>query len=226
MSRLLISCSLVAAFTSSAFADRALPRFAQPPPNISASSSAPALPVRDIAPLVDRAEVRAKLAAQRTASLAFFRVYQRKGLFPSNVYAGSKRNVWVDPDGNYCAAATIIQLSGQRDLVARVGEQTNFIKLADVEQGPLMDWILTSGLTQAEIAAIQEPFMPVGDEPGRGRASEAPINLTKRTAEDRRLAKKYLQVDAQIVKHRERSLDRATDRLMQRPDLAARLLGQ
>ena len=126
MSRLLISCSLVAALGTSAFA---APRFSQPPPPVSSE-----LPEPDIAPLVDRAQVRAKLALQRTASLAYFRVYQRKGVFPSNVFANRKLNVWVDADGNYCAAATIIQLSGQRDLVARVGQRDNFIKLADVDQ--------------------------------------------------------------------------------------------
>ena len=64
-----------------------------------------------------------------------------------------------------CAAATIIKMSGQDALVNRVAEQNNFVRLADVEQGPLMDWILTSGFTQDEIAAIQEPFMPVTDAP-------------------------------------------------------------
>ena len=216
MSRLLISCSLVAALCTSAFA---APRFSQPPPDSSVSSERP---VPDIAPVVDRAQVRAKLARQRSASLARFRAYQHKGVFPSNVYADHKLNVWVDASGNYCAAATIIQLSGQRDLVARVGQRDNFIRLADVAQGPLMDWILTSGLTQAEIAAIQEPFMPVGGEPVGFEPPQ--VIVSKRAAEDRRLVAKYRQVDAQLVEHRARSLDLATDRLMQHPALAARLL--
>ena len=226
MSRLLISLSLVTALTSSVFADRAAPRFSQPPPDTSVSSPQPAiLPMPDIAPLVDRDQVRAKLASNRAANLARFRAYQAKGVFPSNVYSNKKLNVWLDEDGNYCAAATIIQMSGNDDLVVMTAEQNNFIKLGAVKQGPLMDWILTSGLTQAEIAAIQEPFMPVGGGGFRIQPDEpAPVITTKRTAEDRRLTRKYSQVAAQIVKHREKSLDLATDRLMKNPTLAAQLL--
>jgi hypothetical protein len=225
MSRLLISLSLVTALTSSVFADRiAAPRFSQPPPDTSVSSPEPAiLPMP--APVVDRAKVRAKLASNRATNLARFRAYQAKGVFPSNVYSNQKLNVWLDVDGNYCAAATIIQMSGNDELVALTAEQDNFIKLGNVKQGPLMDWILTSGLTQAEIAAIQEPFMPVGG--GRiQRPSDQfpPVIITKRNAEDLRLTKKYSQVEAQIVKHREKSLDLATDRLMKNPALAAQLL--
>jgi len=231
MSRLLISFSLVTALASSALA---APRFAQPPPDSPDSpvSSQPTqidpseLPIAPpIAPVVDRASVRAKLASNRAANLARFRAYQRKAVFPSNVYSSQKLNVWLDEDGHYCAAATIIQMSGNTDLVAQVAEQNNFIKLGDVEQGPVMDWILTSGLTQTEIAAIQEPFMPVGGGGYRIEpAPQPPVIITARKTEDRRLVAKYRQVEAQIVKSRERSLDLATDRLMQHPELAAQLL--
>ena len=221
MSRLLISLSLVTALTSSVFADRiAAPRFSQPP-----DTSVSEYPIY-IAPVVDRTKVRAKLASNRAANLARFRAYQAKGVFPSNVYANTKLNVWLDEDGHYCAAATIIQMSGNDELVAQTAEDNNFIKLGDVTQGALMDWILTSGLTQAEIAAIQEPFMPVGGRMRQPMPIEAPppVIITKRTTEDQRLGKKYSQVEAQIVKSREKSLDLATDRLMKSPELAAQLL--
>jgi hypothetical protein len=226
MSRLLISLSLVTALTSSVFADRiAAPRFSQPPPDTSVSSPEPQPAILPM-PVVDRAKVRAKLASNRAANLARFRAYQAKGVFPSNVYSSKKLNVWLDEDGNYCAAATIIQMSGNDELVAQTAEDNNFIKLGDVTQGALMDWILTSGLTQAEIAAIQEPFMPVGGGVRFPMPIEAPppVIITKRKTEDKRLGKKYSQVEAQIVKHREKSLDLATDRLMQNPALAAQLL--
>ncbi|HEY5934568.1 MAG TPA: hypothetical protein VIU61_08035 [Kofleriaceae bacterium] len=230
MSRLLISLSLVTALTSSVFADRATPRFAQPPDtSVSSPVSSPAeYPITvkpDIMPIVDRAKVRAKLASNRAANLTRFRLYQAKGVFPSNVYSNKKLNVWLDEDGNYCAAATIIQMSGNDDLAAMTAEDNNFVKLGAVKQGPLMDWILTSGLTQAEIAAIQEPFMGVGG--GRIQPnweSPPPVLITKRKAEDQRLIKKYSQVEAQIVKNRDKSLDLATDRLMKNPTLAAALL--
>ena len=217
-SRFVIAGSLFAALTTTAFANE--PRFAAPPP--SSSRVAPAedmLPDVAIMPrtVVTRAAVRAKLAQARTANLQRFRAYQAKGVFPSNTFDTRKLNVWKDEDGNLCAAATIIAASGQQDLVQRVADQTNFIRLADVRQGPLMNWILTSGLTQQEIAAIQEPFMPVYRE-------QPVVQPDLRSAENDRLMKKYKQVESQIVRNQKKSLDSAVDRLMKNPALASSFL--
>ncbi|MEO8700660.1 MAG: hypothetical protein ABI867_11480 [Kofleriaceae bacterium] len=223
MSRLLIASTLVALFTSVAAADRVEPRFAQPPPTSASEAQAPRHIRADMpARVLDREQVRAALAANRIANLARFRVYQRGGVFPSNTYSDGSLNVWRDEAGHFCAAATIIKLSGQDALVTRVAEQTNFIRLATVEQGPLMDWILTSGLTQAEIAAIQEPMDPVSQI----RPDQQPrvVDAGMRKSENARLVAKYRQVDAMIVKNQAASLDRATDLLMKRHDLAWQLV--
>lgn len=223
MSRVFVVASLLTAFTSFASADRVAPsaRFAQPPPAAGAprnvQSDMPEYPA-----MLDRAQVRAKLAQVRTDNLARFRAYQQKGVFPSNTYDTRKLNVWRDKDGHLCAAATIINASGQSALVQKVAEQNNFIRLADVKQGPLMDWILTSGLTQDEIAAIQEPFMPVADEPSQ--VEPRIVNNKMRRTEDARLLARYKQVDAMIVKNQKASLDAATDRLMKNPALVARFM--
>ena len=103
----------------------------------------------------------------------------------SNTFKPGQLNVWRDRDGHYCAAATIIRTSGQVALADKVAEQNNFIRLADVSQGPLMDWILTSGFTQDEIAAIQAPFQPVADKP---TPESGPINLALREKENARLS--------------------------------------
>ena len=163
--------------------------------------------------VLDRATVRAKLAANRKANLARFRAYQQAGVFPVNSFEDRKLNVWMDADGHICAAATIIKASGQDELVQRVAEQTNFIRLADVRQGPLMDWILTSGLTQEEIAAIQEPFM-----------FQPRVDPKLARAETSRLLKRYKQVDAMIVRGASRSLDLAAKRLLDHPELAQTLV--
>ena len=168
----------------------------------------------------DRATVRAALAKARATNLAAFRVYQKKGVFPSNTFTDGKLNVWLDTDGNFCAAATIIKMSGMDALVNKVAEQNNFIRLADVRQGPLMDWILTSGLTQDEIAAIQEPFMPVVDDPVMEPSQPILVDANLRKAEDARLRAKYKMVDRMIAKNAKKSLDLATDRLMKHPKLA------
>ena len=83
--------------------------------------------------------------------------------------------------------------------------------------GPVMDWILTSGLTQDEIAAIQEPFMPVYQE-------QPVVEPKLRAAENARLIKKYKQVTAMIVKNQKKSLELAVDRLMKNQELAWKLV--
>src|SRR5215510_11417403 len=121
MSRLFLTCSLVAALSASASADRAIEpavRFAQPPPGASlrAEPDIARMPAR----YLDRGLVRAKLAAVRSANLQRFRAYQARGVFPSNTYTDAKLNVWLDEYGHLCAAATIIKASGHGDLVDRV----------------------------------------------------------------------------------------------------------
>ena len=168
--------------------------------------------------IFDRATVRDALVASRVKNLASFRAYQKAGVFPSNTFSDDKLNVWRDDDGHYCAAATIIRMSGQDALVERVAEQDNFIRLADVKQGPVMEWILTSGFTQAEIAMIQEPFDPV-TEP-----SKPAIDPKLRAKETARLKLKYQQIDRELVTKSKANLDAATDLLMKHPDLAEQLI--
>ena len=226
MSRLLIAFSLVASLGSLASADRIAPaqRFAQPPATAGRTEPAePAVaPHISIAPrpALDRATLRMHLAEQRAANLARFRAYQQKGVFPSNTFKPGKLNVWLDNDGHYCAAATIIRMSGQVALVDKVAEQNNFIRLIDVKQGPVMDWILTSGFTQEEIAAIQEPMDVVTDGPSMDPEQPAPVNARMRSVENQRLIKKYKDVDAALVKNAKASLDIAVDRLLRHQDLA------
>ena len=202
--------------------------FAQPPPAVAVNTSQADVPAPNMTIMprrsLDRASVRAALVQARSRNLAAFRAYQKKGVFPSNTFKGKKLNVWLDDAGNFCAAATIIKASGQDDLVNKVAEQNNFIRLADVKQGPLMDWILTSGFTQDEIAAIQEPFMPVMRQPAPEPMAQILVDAKLRKAEDARLMARYKQVDKQLVKDATSSLDKATDRLMKNPTLAWSLI--
>ena len=216
MSRFMLACSLVAALTTSAMARSvaAPTQFARPP---AADVYEPAMtaPAR----VLDRATLRAMLIANRATNVASFRAYVKRGVFPSNTYRNGKLNVWIDQAGNKCAAATMIDDWGLGELVTRVAEQNNFIRLKDVRQGPLMNWILMSGLTQEEIVAIQEPgFMVRVREP-----APAPqpilVDAELRKAEDVRLTRRYQQVDAMIAKNQKRSIELAIDRLMKHPEL-------
>lgn len=216
LSRALVACSLIAALSSqTTFAQS----FAKPPPS-AGQPAADQLMERFV---VDRAQVRAKLAAARTANLARFRAYRTAGVYPNNVFKPGLANVWRDQAGHYCAAATIIRASGQTALVESVAEQDNFIKLADVTSGPLLDWILTSGLTQDEIAVIQKPFRPVTLDPELDPTRPLPVSPNLRAAETRRLAKLYAQIETQLSSSAaaSSSLELATDRLLKYPELAA-----
>ena len=178
----------------------------------------------DVSVVVDRDAVRAKLIEQRAVNLARFRSYYRGKVYPSNVYKPGALNVWRDQDGHFCAAATIIRASGEVALVDKVAEQSNFIRLVDVKQGPLMDWMLTSGFTQEELVMIQKPFRPVTARPGPDLVTPVAIDPTLRAKETARLFKVYKDVDAKLVKAQKASLERAVDRLMAHPELAQKLL--
>lgn len=206
MSRLAFTLALLtSALTSTAVADRVTP--------IATAQ------LRIAPPALDRAVVRAKLLEARRANLAAFHAYRIAGVYPSNVYTSSLANVWRDEAGHYCAAATIIRASGSVALVEQIAEDNNFFRIVDVEQGPVMDWILTSGLTQAELVMIQKPFMPVVHD------IETPVVAPRlRAAETRRLAKLYKSIALKLAKNQRASLEVAVDRLMQRPDLARKLV--
>ncbi len=83
-----------------------------------------------------------------------------------------------------------------------------------------MDWILTSGFTQEEIAAIQEPFSPVTERPQIVHTDPLPVDTKLRAEENARLRARYRVVDRMLVKNEKRSLELAVDRLMKHPDLA------
>lgn len=208
MSRFLAAFAFAAALVPAAPASlvRAAP---------AATSHLEAMPVR--------ARVRLALAAARAQNLARFHAYAQAGVFPSNVYGSTELNVWRDQDGHYCAAANLVRLSGHAELAKRVADAEDFVRLGDVKDGPLMDWILTSGFTQDEIALIQRPFMPVADAPVPVPKQHVPVDPALRTAETARLRGVYAAIEKQLARDTDKSLDAAVDRVMAHPELVAQL---
>lgn len=160
-------------------------------------------------------QVRARLAATRAVQIKRFAAYSDKGVFPRNNVTTGLMNIFKDDDGNLCAAANLIALSGNRALVDRTARANNFIRLVQVKKGPLLDWMLTSGLTVEEIDRIQEPYM--------GDLQPEP-NPTVIAAERQRLQTHFALVLAELDRNAGASLDVATRRLMAHPRLVARLL--
>jgi hypothetical protein len=194
---------LLAALALSAASATAAPSVATPP-------TIPAVSVVE----VDRAQVRAALAKRRDQAVAAFLAYREARSYPRNDMFSPVpiEHVWIDGQGRLCAAATIISKDWGRDATIAVGRQQLDRKMADAT-GELADWILTSGLTRAEIVAIQAPMV---FDPGQEEQFRA--------QEDQRLYTLYTDVERQIRSLWTQNLDLATDELMKRPALARGLL--
>ncbi|HEY0255058.1 MAG TPA: hypothetical protein VGC41_26205 [Kofleriaceae bacterium] len=130
-------------------------------------------------------------------------------MYPHNTYREGPLNVWLDASGHFCAAATMIKMDGHPDLVDETARQGNNLRLLDVTSGPLLSWMLTSGLTIEEIDQIQEP----GFEP-------PVVSPAAYKAEDKKLLVKYRATEKYLRAHESADLDIATDRLMKQPELA------
>jgi hypothetical protein len=169
-----------------------------------------------------RARLKKVLAAHRAKNVAAFRAYARRGVYPHNYINNGALNVWIDNDGHMCAAATMIFKSGAKRLVRQTAKDNNYIRLADVTDGALMDWILTSGLTHEEVVAIQAPMVGMPNDRGQ---EFVPGLEDWRIAEDARLRAGYTETLKQLAANKDGSLDAAVDALAWRPDLVAKLIG-
>jgi hypothetical protein len=167
----------------------------------------------EVSTQLDRAQVRAKLAERRAVMLDRFVAYREGRVYPIIGGTGTKRpsHTWFDDAGNLCAAATLISGDWGRDSTMKVGKEQRHLVLAKVTKGELADWMLTSGLAHHELVAIQVPPMDTG-----GVMPAAP--------EVERLYTMYVDVERQLRALSDDNLDLATDRLMQRPELARALL--
>ena len=71
--------------------------------------------------------------------------------------------IFVDDEGRRCAMAELMWQDGERSMVRRTGRISNGVKLGNVTDGPLMDWIEASGLTQDEVAFVQVPDFQIAE---------------------------------------------------------------
>ena len=169
-----------------------------------------------VTPTLSRAAVRDKLAARRQLQIDRLTAYSAAGSFPKNYEQPGLLNIFIGPDGAICAAANLMFLDGHEDLVRKTASSDNYLRLVTVKNGPLMDWMLGSGLTQAEIDRVQEPYMgmdePIDDEPQIALAEEIS-----------RLQAHFAVVLAELEANKDASLDAATDRLLANPALVATL---
>jgi hypothetical protein len=100
-----------------------------------------------------------RLAALRAQQIERLVAYRAAGEYSSDA-AGYPIGVFRDAAGRHCPMAHLIHLSGRDDLVDETVRTDNRLQLADVHDGPLLAWMLDSGLTQEEIVMVQGVMEP------------------------------------------------------------------
>ncbi|MFO0548161.1 MAG: hypothetical protein U0271_07220 [Polyangiaceae bacterium] len=141
---------------------------------------------------VKKETTREHLAKNRARHLEQLNAYWKAKSFPINRDLNIIGNVFRDEDGHLCAVANMIDKDGgNADLLDETAKNNNFIRLIDVHEGPLYDWVLTSGFTQEEIAMIQVPYMPerqVNLDEERERISARLADVEERLRDDTELS--------------------------------------
>lgn len=98
---------------------------------------------------------------RRKAALDRLREYWQAGEFPTNRRQPGRTPCFVGANGVPCAMAYLLQEDGHEDLVADVMATDPTVRLEDVEDGPLVEWVEANGLTMAEAARIQPSYSQV-----------------------------------------------------------------
>jgi hypothetical protein len=121
------------------------------------------LSVRDVATLSSTQR------ATRAQLLETLRAYRDRRIFPHNYdFPGRAVPYFIDPKtGTLCAVAHLLASSGRRDIVDRVASMNNNVWVPELAgDTAFTSWLRASGLTLAEAARIQMPYVqPMSDSP-------------------------------------------------------------
>ena len=114
------------------------------------------LPARDLSALT------LEQRGRRAAILTTLRAYRDRGDFPHNYdFPGQAVPYFVDRGtGTLCAVAYLLESSGHRDVVDRVVQLNNNVWVPELSgDTAFTSWLDRQGLTLAEAARIQVPYM-------------------------------------------------------------------
>lgn len=95
---------------------------------------------------------------RRERLLDHLRDYWQRGRLPTNRESPERVPCFVGANGEPCAMAYLLQQAGRDDLVREVMATEPTLRLEDVEDGPLVEWIEHHGLTREEAARIQPSY--------------------------------------------------------------------
>jgi len=116
----------------------------------------------------DVAELTLKQRATRARLLEILRVYRDRGTFPHNYdFPGRAVPYFIDrKTGTLCAVAHLLASTGRRDIVDRVARMSNNVWVPELAgDTAFASWLDASGLTLAEAARIQVPYMQSAPSP-------------------------------------------------------------
>ena len=110
-----------------------------------------------------RNRIAANLRRQRGLNLRRLQAYAQQGRFPQNEgQSPVPLPIFVDSHDTACAVGHLMRLSGWGTVVETIRANNNFVYVTDVSDGPLLEWVLQSGLTYEEAALIQPGYCNTG----------------------------------------------------------------
>lgn len=107
-----------------------------------------------------RFEWRSRLEHERWLQIVRLLQYRNGGRFPQNRVSVTSVPVFVDDQGTACAVGHLMRRSGWKREVASIVASNNNVYVPDVSEGPLLRWVMTSGLLLEEAAMIQPTYDP------------------------------------------------------------------
>jgi len=174
-------------------------------------------------PIPDRATVRAQLARHRVQQIARLTGYAQRAEFPHNFDNPTSAHIFRDAAGRLCAVANLVHQDGRDDLVNATVRGKNDLAIGDVNDGPMLDWILASGLTQEELVHLQLPAPPLARRENRPPAPRLVADNFSDEARMNQMVVEHIdQVRRELEANTEESLDIATDRFVTLGAIAAR----
>ncbi len=101
------------------------------------------------------------LRDSRVAQIIRLDLYRMRGRFPQNEHhAQLAIPIFVDHYGTACAVGHLMRESGWQQVVDTIERENNLVYVPDIKTGPVVHWIVYSGLTQEEAAMIQPIYDP------------------------------------------------------------------
>lgn len=114
----------------------------------------------------DVGQLSAGQRAERAKLMGVLAAYRDRGVFPHNRhFPGQAVPYFIDrPTGTLCAVAHLLESTGRRDIVDAVAAMDNNVWVAELKGNREFEgWLDQHGLTLAEAARIQVPY--IGDVP-------------------------------------------------------------